>query len=65
MVDKVLRLSFDTKQASRDVQKFANDTGKALDPKKVVALEDKRGKLLAKKRQVGKELKLIRKQYDK
>jgi hypothetical protein len=52
------------KQAQREIQKFANDTGKALDPNKVKKLEDERGRLLAKKRDAQTELKNIRKLYD-
>ena len=52
------------KQAQREIQKFANDTGKALDPNKVKKLEDERGRLLAKKRDAQTELRNIRKLYD-
>ena len=52
------------KEAQREIQKFANDNWKALDPNKVKKLEDERGRLLAKKRDAQTELKNIRKLYD-
>jgi len=52
------------KEAQREIQKFANDNWKALDPNKVKKLEDERGRLLAKKRDAQTELRNIRKLYD-
>jgi tape measure domain-containing protein len=52
------------KEAQREIQKFANDNWKALDPNKVKKLEDERGRLLAKKRDAQTNLKNIRKLYD-